>query len=82
MYNTEAGYDWLMLSEALSFETAAMPLSSGLMVVIKVMINEVNSVPCTVGVLHSAFVKFFQVASGPWKVVLTVPHHMLVDPIR
>jgi len=41
-----------MSSEALSFGMAVRPWSSGLMIVIKVMINEVNSVSYIVGALQ------------------------------
>jgi len=44
MYSREAGYYEFMLNEASSFGTAVMPRSSGLMIVIKVMINEVNNI--------------------------------------
>jgi len=42
MYIKEASYDWFMLSEALSFGTAVTAGSSGLMDVIKAIINEVT----------------------------------------
>ena len=41
-----------MLNEALSFGTAVTPCSSGLMIVIKVMVNELNSVACAMGTLR------------------------------
>jgi len=52
MYSREAGYYEFMLSEALSFGTAVTCWSLGLMIVIKVMINEVNSVSYTAGALQ------------------------------
>ena len=57
MYSREAGCDELILSENLSFGTVVTPQSSGLMVVIKVMINEVNSVSYPVGALQYYFQK-------------------------
>jgi len=41
-----------MLNEALSFGMAVIPWSSSLMIVIKVIINEVNSVTSSVGALQ------------------------------
>jgi len=49
MYSRQAGRDEFVLSEALSFWTAR---SSDLMIVIKLMINEVSNLSCTVGTLH------------------------------
>jgi len=51
MHIREVGYDGFLLIESLSFETAVTPSSSGLITVIKVIINEVNSVACTVEAL-------------------------------
>ena len=55
MYIWEAGYHWCMLNEALSFGTTIMPSPSCLVIMIKVMINEVNSVACTVGAWHNVW---------------------------
>jgi len=52
MYIRETGDDWFMLSAALSFGTEVTPESSGLMIVIKVMINEVNNISYIVGALQ------------------------------
>jgi len=52
MYRREVGRDEFILREALSFRTAVMPQSLDLMIVIKVMINEVNSISCLVEALQ------------------------------
>jgi len=52
MYMRETVSNRIMVSEALSFGMTVIPLSSNLMIVIKVIINEVNSVARTVGVLQ------------------------------
>jgi len=49
MYMTETGSNRIMVSVALSFGETVTPRSSNLMLIIKVMINEVNSVACIVG---------------------------------
>ena len=51
MYSREAGYYEFVLVETLSFGTAVTPWALGLMVVIKVKINELNSVSYTVRAL-------------------------------
>ena len=48
----EAGYVGFLLSEVLSFGTTLTRWSSNLMVVIKVMINEVNSIAYIVAALQ------------------------------
>jgi len=52
MYIRKEGYDRFLLRVALSFGTTIKPWSSKLMVVIKAMINEINSVAYMVGELQ------------------------------
>jgi len=52
MYLKEIGYDLFMLSEALFFGMAVTPSSLSFMVVIKVLINELNSAAYMVGLLR------------------------------
>ena len=56
MYIREASYDWFMLSEDLSFGTVVTPSPLSLMIVI--MINEMNSVLCTMRALHKRWFFF------------------------
>ena len=52
IYSWKAGNDWFMLNKALSFGTMVMPWSLGLTIVIKVMINKIHNVACTVEALQ------------------------------
>jgi len=52
-----------MFNGALSFEMAAMPQSTGLTILIKVMINEVNSAACTMLALQNRKGSFSEIIS-------------------